>query len=93
MRSDIADCLKKLQAALSMKIGILVIASLQALTRNKLRTMLTMLGVIIGISYFITITGMSRSANIIVESRVYSYGVNAMSVQTIKKTILQQRLR
>ena len=64
-----------------MNIYINTITAVRALRRNKLRSGLSMIGIIIGISSVIAMMGLGNSARLAVEERIYSYGVNAMSIK------------
>ncbi len=59
--------------------GIIRIA-LKSLTRNKTRTFLTMLGIIIGVAAVITMLAIGQGAKKIVEDQVNSMGTNVIMV-------------
>ncbi|MFA5510731.1 MAG: ABC transporter permease [Candidatus Cloacimonadaceae bacterium] len=61
--------------------GIIRIA-LKSLTRNKTRTFLTMLGVIIGVAAVITMLAIGQGAKKIVEDQVSSMGTNVIMVSS-----------
>lgn len=61
--------------------GILKIA-LKSLTRNKTRTFLTMLGIIIGVAAVITMLAIGQGAKTIVEEQVNSMGTNVIMVNS-----------
>jgi len=61
--------------------GIIRIA-LKSLTRNKTRTFLTMLGMIIGVAAVITMLAIGHGAKQIVEEQVNSMGTNVIMVST-----------
>lgn len=63
-----------------MNFTINIITALKALRRNKMRSLLTSIGIIIGISSVIAMIGMGSSAQIAVREKMYSYGSNAMMV-------------
>jgi len=63
----------------------LLLTALRALAKNKLRSSLTSIGIIIGISSVIVMVGMGQSAKIEVRSKVYTFGANALSVSTEAK--------
>ena len=67
-----------------MKVRINTVTAFRALRRNKLRSGLSMIGIIIGISSVIAMMGLGSSAKIAVEEKIYSYGSNAMSVELKK---------
>ena len=54
--------------------------ALRALRRNKLRTLLTMLGIIIGVTAVIAAISIGNGAKVEVEARVASLGQNVLSV-------------
>ncbi|GAB1468897.1 ABC transporter permease [Candidatus Cloacimonadota bacterium] len=60
-------------------LGIIRIA-LKSLTRNKTRTFLTMLGIIIGVAAVITMLAIGQGAKKIVEEQVNSMGTNVIMV-------------
>ncbi|HOP63677.1 MAG TPA: ABC transporter permease [Spirochaetota bacterium] len=60
----------------------LIITALRALTKNKMRSALTSIGIIIGISSVIVMIGMGNSARVEVRERIFTYGANAMSVSS-----------
>ncbi|MBN2042020.1 MAG: ABC transporter permease [Spirochaetes bacterium] len=57
-------------------------AALNELRKNSFRSLLTMLGIIIGVSSFIAIAGLIQSATVIIKSKIYTYGRNAVSVSS-----------
>jgi len=61
--------------------GIIRIA-LKSLTRNKTRTFLTMLGIIIGVAAVITMLAIGQGAKRIVEEQVNSMGTNVIMVSS-----------
>jgi putative ABC transport system permease protein len=54
--------------------------ALKALNRNKMRTVLTMLGMIIGVGAVITMVGLGTGARTTIEERVKSAGTNMIHV-------------
>ena len=54
--------------------------ALKALNRNKLRTVLTMLGMIIGVGAVITMVALGRGAQATIEEQVKSAGTNLINV-------------
>ena len=54
--------------------------ALKALNRNKLRTGLTMLGMIIGVGAVITMVALGRGAQVTIEEQVKSAGTNLINV-------------
>jgi len=67
-------------ATIGMNINNTLITALRALSRNKIQSGLTSLGIIIGISSVIIMMGLGSSAQITVQDKVASFGVNTMSV-------------
>lgn len=65
-----------------MNFKNLLLTALRALTKNKMRSALTSIGIIIGISSVIVMVGMGESAKIEVRGKVFTYGANALSVST-----------
>ena len=63
-----------------------VISAIRALKRNKVRTVLTSLGVIIGILSVVALYGIGSSAKIAISSRVFTYGINTISVWSLAKS-------
>ena len=68
-----------------MNIKNSIIVALRALQRNKLRTALTSLGIIIGVLCFIVMVGLGNSARVAVKEKIFSYGTNAISLMSFKK--------
>jgi putative ABC transport system permease protein len=54
--------------------------ALKALNRNKLRTVLTMLGMIIGVGAVITMVALGRGAQAMIEEQVKSAGTNVINI-------------
>lgn len=63
-----------------MNFTINIITALRALRRNKMRSILTSIGIIIGISSVIAMIGMGSSAKIAVRDMITSYGKNAILI-------------
>jgi putative ABC transport system permease protein len=55
-------------------------SSVDALRRNKVRSFLTSIGIIIGVSSVIIMVGIASSARLAVKSRIVNYGSNAMVI-------------
>ena len=51
-----------------------------ALSRNKIRSILTSVGIIIGVSSVLVMIGIANSARMEVKKKIYSYGANGMSI-------------
>jgi len=65
-----------------MNINNAVISSMRSLNKNRTRSFLTTIGVIVGVSSVIMMAGIGNSARIVVKSKIYSYGKNAMQVRS-----------
>ena len=63
-----------------MSIFMTLRIALKALNRNKMRTVLTMLGMIIGVGAVITMVGLGTGARTTIEERVKSAGTNMIMV-------------
>src|SRR5262249_4079430 len=55
--------------------------ALRALSRNKLRSSLTALGLIIGVGAVVTLVGIGNGAKAQIESRVASLGQNVLQIK------------
>src|SRR5690606_16294542 len=66
---------------LNMLIAEIVLVALGALRANKLRSFLTMLGIVIGVSAVITMVALGRGAQNAVEDRIASLGTTLLTVQ------------
>jgi putative ABC transport system permease protein len=67
------------------------IASIRALSKNKMRSALTSIGIIIGVSSVIMMIGIGNSARVEVREKIHTYGANAMSVYRSKQNYLLQK--
>jgi putative ABC transport system permease protein len=63
-----------------MSIIMTLRIALKALNRNKMRTALTMLGMIIGVGAVITMVGLGKGAQTAIEEQVKSAGTNVINV-------------
>jgi putative ABC transport system permease protein len=63
-----------------MSLLMTVRIALKALNRNKMRTVLTMLGMIIGVGAVITMVALGRGAQTTIEEQVKSAGTNLINV-------------
>ena len=63
-----------------MRLGSTLIVALRALRRNKLRSMLTALGIIIGVGAVIAMVSIGNGAKAQVEAQVAGLGQNVISV-------------
>ena len=64
-----------------MTLLVTIRVALKALARNKLRTALTMLGMIIGVSAVITMVALGRGAQQEIETQIQSAGTNLIRVR------------
>jgi putative ABC transport system permease protein len=76
-----------------MNIQNSIVVAMRALKRNKLRTMLTCIGIFIGVACVIIMVGIGNSASIAVRDRIHSFGTNAMSITSIKKPFTENDLK
>jgi putative ABC transport system permease protein len=63
-----------------MSIFMTLLIALKALNRNKMRTMLTMLGMIIGVGAVITMVAIGKGAQSTIEEQVKAAGTNLITV-------------
>jgi putative ABC transport system permease protein len=63
-----------------MSIIMTLLVALKALNRNKMRTMLTMLGMIIGVGAVITMVAIGKGAQSTIEEQVKAAGTNMISI-------------
>jgi putative ABC transport system permease protein len=64
-----------------MNIKNALITALRSLRRNKLRSSLTSIGIIIGVSSVILMIGLGSSARVEVKEKVTNYGENGISIE------------
>ncbi len=64
-----------------MNFRSLFITATRSLSRNKMRSALTSLGIIIGVASVIMMVGIGNSARIAVRDKVFTFGSNAMAVE------------
>ena len=64
-----------------MHLFIIVNVALKALARNKMRTSLTMLGMIIGVTAVIAMVALGTGAQLQIEEQVQSAGTNLISIR------------
>jgi putative ABC transport system permease protein len=62
------------------QIGSSIVMALQSLVSNKMRALLTMLGIIIGVGSVITMTAIGQGASIAVQSQINSMGTNMLQI-------------
>jgi putative ABC transport system permease protein len=63
-----------------MSIFMTLLIALKALNRNKMRTMLTMLGMIIGVGAVITMVALGKGAQSTIEEQVKAAGTNLITI-------------
>ncbi len=63
-----------------MSIVMTLVIALKALNRNKMRTILTMLGMIIGVGAVITMVALGRGAQSTIEEQVKAAGTNMINI-------------
>ena len=63
-----------------MRLGVTFVTAFRALRRNKMRSMLTALGIIIGVGAFIAMVGIGNGAKSQVEAQIASMGDNVMLI-------------
>src|SRR5207247_1964455 len=64
-----------------MSILMILRIALKALARNKMRTALTMLGMIIGVSAVITMVALGTGAQSSIDAQIQTMGTNTIQVQ------------
>jgi putative ABC transport system permease protein len=78
---------------MSMSVQNLSVIAVRALKRNLMRTVLTCLGIIIGIFAVILLTGISNSLKIAVAEKVQSFGTNVIMMMAVKKPFTENDLK
>src|SRR4029453_2211011 len=63
-----------------MSIIMTLLVALKGLNRNKMRTMLTMLGMIIGVGAVITMVAIGKGAQSTIEDQVKAAGTNLITI-------------
>lgn len=64
--------------------------ALRALSRNKMRSALTSIGIIIGVSSVIIMIGIGNSARIAVKKKIYTAGANAITVYNSARPLTER---
>lgn len=70
-----------------MNLRSALITALRALNKNRMRSGLTSVGIIIGVSSVIMMVGIGNSASVAVKDKITNYGTNAMSIYDSKKPL------
>jgi putative ABC transport system permease protein len=78
---------------MSMSFQNLAIVAMRALQRNKMRTALTCLGIIIGVFAVILLAGISNSLKVSVREKIQSFGTNTLTMMTVKKPFTEADLK
>ena len=63
-----------------MNPGRILLVAVRALTRNKMRSSLTVLGIIIGVGAVIAMVGIGEGASHLVQAQISSLGDNLLTV-------------
>jgi putative ABC transport system permease protein len=71
-----------------MEFGEAVKLALQSLWANKLRSILTLLGVVIGIASVITVVTLTNGAKTFVTSKINSYGAAVVTISKMPQTFI-----
>jgi len=64
-----------------MKLRKFVISALRSITRNRMRSLLTMLGIIIGLASVIALVSLGKGSQADIESEISSLGTNLIMVR------------
>ncbi len=75
-----------------MRIGVAVRIGAQAIRRNVMRSVLTMLGIVIGVAAVIAIVALGEGAKQAIENRITAAGANMIVVRAGNRTIGGVRL-
>jgi len=65
-----------------MRLLMILRVALKALNRNKMRTALTMLGMIIGVAAVIAMVALGKGAQSSIEAQIKSAGTNIINVMS-----------
>jgi putative ABC transport system permease protein len=75
-----------------MRIGVAVRVGAQAIRRNLMRSVLTMLGIVIGVAAVIAIVALGQGAKQAIEERITAAGANMIVIRAGNRTIGGVRL-
>jgi putative ABC transport system permease protein len=75
-----------------MRLSVAVVVGLLALRRNRMRTLLTILGMIVGVSAVIGIAALGAGARQTIENRISAGGANLIVIRAGNRTIGGVRL-
>jgi putative ABC transport system permease protein len=75
-----------------MRLGIAVALGLRALSRNRLRTVLTVLGMIVGVAAVISVAALGAGARETIEDRISAGGANMIVIRAGNRTLGGVRL-
>src|SRR3989304_1723863 len=73
-------CLRRVRKRKTMKLWAILRVALRALDRNKMRSLLTMLGIVIGVGAVITMVSLGQGAQNLVQEQIQSMGTNILQV-------------
>ncbi len=74
-----------------MNLLLVTRVAMRAITKNKLRSWLTVIGVVIGVAAVTTMVSLGKSASELVESQLNSLGTNVLLVVPEQGTVERQR--
>ncbi|MGQ9615204.1 MAG: ABC transporter permease [Spirochaetota bacterium] len=63
-----------------MKLGNLTVVAFRSIMKNRMRSVLTMLGIIIGVGSVIIMVSIGRGTQVDIESRITSMGTNLLTI-------------
>ena len=69
------------------QIWIAVVIGVSALRRNRMRALLTMLGMIVGVASVIGVAAVGSGAKQAIEDRITASGANMIVVRAVNRTI------